>query len=374
MKLGTGFPEPTAEAVLFPRWTAIPLLNGTLTTPDASSEPSSTEAKDDEPDKTPSSIPQPVYTTVNVVPAAEVEATKTSHAPIPQYPTAPGSAAAPILKGYCTEPAYTILDGPTALWVPVVGCISSKADCCPTSTGGSGASPTGPAQGVNEKKADESAGGSNAAENGGAAATFPISSFPGQGTLTGCPKDYHTVGGTACCPSSYWPWSAAIGGQIPCYSSLAKALTPPGMPDSLVHGVDDNPITTGPSMPTPSSTVGVSSTSSPKPTSAVVNIAYAMQYSMKASPKPKMQQGTKIGIGAGVGGAALVISVLLFLLFKRFRGNKKSKIVVDQPPPGVQERFAHGVDKSYVAHQAPSRTYEGVQYAGVSNQAPGHHY
>ncbi|KAF1961039.1 hypothetical protein CC80DRAFT_403241, partial [Byssothecium circinans] len=84
-----------------------------------------------------------------------------------------------LLQGYCTEPAYTIIDGgPTVLWMPVVGCISSKTDCCPTRTADGGGPAKLPGQ-----------------------TAFPISLLPSQGTLTGCPRDYHTVGGTACCPS-----------------------------------------------------------------------------------------------------------------------------------------------------------------------------
>ena len=141
--------------------------------------------------QTPTAIPKPSYQPVNVLPADRVLQTMT-YAPVPAYS---GSGGQALLNGYCETPAYTILDGPTALWVPVVGCISSKSNCCPTPTAGSGAAPT---NGGNDEKAPGTGPGGG---GGGAAVDFPKSSFPAQGTITGCPKDYHTVGGTACCPS-----------------------------------------------------------------------------------------------------------------------------------------------------------------------------
>lgn len=128
-------------------------------------------------------------------PASEIYATTTTHASVASYE----GPSAIILKGYCTEPGYTILDGPTAYWVPVVGCISSKSECCPTPTadGGAGVGPT-----ANQK--EQASVAPTAAAGGAGAAAFPISSLPSQGQLTGCPKDYHTVKasvGAACCPS-----------------------------------------------------------------------------------------------------------------------------------------------------------------------------
>ncbi|KAK4042798.1 hypothetical protein C8A01DRAFT_13595, partial [Parachaetomium inaequale] len=40
-----------------------------------------------------------------------------------------------------------------------------------------------------------------------------------------CPTDYYSVSGS-CCPSAYTPWTAALGGATPCYSTISAATTP----------------------------------------------------------------------------------------------------------------------------------------------------
>jgi hypothetical protein len=147
--------------------------------------------------QTPSSIPTPSLAPVTVAPAGQVAPSTTTHSSIVPYV----GSSVKILQGYCTEPNFTILDGPTALWLPVIGCISSKAECCPTpmTEQASAATPTSAQaqeDGSNRKRPNGGAGG------GGAA--FPMSALPKQGELRGCPQDYHTVtasNGTACCPS-----------------------------------------------------------------------------------------------------------------------------------------------------------------------------
>ena len=133
---------------------------------------SGSEESSQDPDETPTSTPKPIYRAITVAPASEIETS--THAPVPAFT---GSGA--ILQGYCSEPAYTILDGPTVFWVPVIGCISSKSDCCASSNGPAA---TGTDAGVPPP-------------------AFPTSSFAEQGILKICPSDYHTVGGTGCCPS-----------------------------------------------------------------------------------------------------------------------------------------------------------------------------
>ncbi|KAF2106219.1 hypothetical protein BDV96DRAFT_337451 [Lophiotrema nucula] len=364
-------PAEEQNEKLFPRWSAYGLINGT--NPTLVNRPQNVV---EGVSQTPSTIPKPSYKPVTVLPADRVLQT-TTHAAVPAYS---GSGAEAILNGYCETPAYTILDGPTALWVPVVGCISSKADCCPTPTAGSGAAPT---NGGDGKEAPGSGPG------GGAAIDFPRSSFPAQGTITGCPKDYHTVGGTACCPSSYWLWSTDFGGQVPCYSSLAAEMTPPPIPDTLVNAVTGTNSVPGSARRTTASgsaTIGASSIpssvlSTGKPTLAIVNIAYAMQYPMNVPRhKQTLQKGTKIGIGVGASGAAILIGVLLWFLVRKFMAHNKTKESLSETSVG--QRFGAGVDTSYVAHHARpvpnpsemSRTYEGAKYAGVSTRTTGQNY
>ncbi|ORY15352.1 hypothetical protein BCR34DRAFT_184315 [Clohesyomyces aquaticus] len=323
----------TLRPQLHPKWRRVPLQNGTIPTSTGKKVQETTDA---EAEKTPASIPQPQYRSVTVVPATAIPSTTTKDANVPVIPTGEVSTTS-ILQGYCSEPAYTILDGPTAYWVPVIGCISSKSNCCPTPTAGSGANPSaGPA--------------------GGAGAAFPISSFPPQSTLEGCPQDYHTVtlsGQTGCCPSSYWLWSTSFGGQVPCYSLLSSAVTAPPIPDTLAATRSDT-----------------AAAVSAKPTSAIVNIAYALQYPVNPpDKKPVLEKKAKIGVGVGVGSAAVILGVLIFLLVRNFFGHKKVK--KDLQRKDVSRRFGSGVDVSQVAQQPVpppvSRVHGGAKYSGVPN-------
>jgi hypothetical protein len=104
---------------------------------------------------------------------------------------------------------------------------------------------------------------------------------------------------------NYFPWSTAFGGQTPCYSTLPTATTPPPVPGSL--GAE--PTSGAPSIPT----------------SAIVNVVYAMQFPVKPAPKPALATNTKIGIGAGAGGAALVLGALIGLLIWKHKAHKRDK-------------------------------------------------
>ncbi|KAF2800214.1 hypothetical protein K505DRAFT_413127 [Melanomma pulvis-pyrius CBS 109.77] len=334
-----------------PRWPSAPypIINGT--NPTTTTEPAKVGAPQAA-EATPTFIPTPVYQTVQVVPADKiVDTTTTSYAEITQYP----GAQATILQGYCSEPAYTILDGSeTALWVPVIGCMSSKSECCATTTtSGSGAASTGGTENINPK--DDSAG---------KGVQFPISFMPAQGTLTGCPQDYHTVGSTACCPSSYWLWSTQIGGQVPCYSSLGAKMIPPPIPDTLVHRI------TG----TESHSTSVSSTSeSQKPTLAIVNIAYAMQYHVVPLPKRELDKKVKIGLGVGVGVAAILVGLLIAFLARKFLVHRRVRTKVQDSNEPLRLGAGEGMSHVVTHDGAPnSKTFGGAEYVGVSTTRVGH--
>jgi hypothetical protein len=313
----------------------------TTTTDNAETGTSSAEA-------TPTFIPTAVFQTVTVVAADSIPETTTTHAEITQYP----GPQATILQGHCSEPAYTILDMPEmALWVPVIGCISSKSECCPTSTASSSeATSTGGSKRIKARDDEKKV-------------QFPISRMPLQGTLTGCPQDYHTVDSTACCPSSYWLWTTEIGGQVPCYSSLAAKMTPPPIPETFAHHI---------TRPDAHSSATLSSESQ-KPTSAVVNIAYAMQYRVVAVPKKGFSTKIKIGLGVGVGVAAILVGLLLALVIRKFFIHRRVRSKVQG---AGSEPLRGGVVESMSQVEllpAPnSRNYEGSKYAGVSSTGFGH--
>ncbi|OCK88346.1 uncharacterized protein K441DRAFT_476469, partial [Cenococcum geophilum 1.58] len=92
-----------------------------------------------------------------------------THSPVSKW-----SSSGNLMQGYCATPEYTILDGPTVYWAPVVGCVGGKSDCCPFSVPAS-------TQAV------------------GASGGFPIAVDPAQATLDRCPDDYQSVG-DGCCP------------------------------------------------------------------------------------------------------------------------------------------------------------------------------
>lgn len=138
------------------------------------------------------------------------------------------------------------------------------------------------------------------------------------------------------------------------------------MPDSF--GRMDLP---GSVSATTSATPIVAQTMQQKPTLAIVNIAYAMQYSLvpEPEPEPAMKKEVKIGIGVGVAGGALLILVVLGFLIRRCVKNKKPKMT-PMETTSTSQRFGSQIDMSRVAHEPPgvARTYGGVKYAGVSTR------
>ncbi|KAF2500079.1 hypothetical protein BU16DRAFT_613884 [Lophium mytilinum] len=240
--------------------------------------------------------------------------TSSSHSPIPPY-TGSGN----VLKGYCATPDYTLIDGgPTAYWAPVLGCVGDKTDCCAFSAAAMTAAPT-----VQQTM--------QARQAGGASVGFPIPRSGGA-ELDTCPDDYTSVG-NGCCPSQYSPWNAAFDGQTPCYSEISRAalMTPPPMPDTYVLKA-----------------TGSGGTS--KPTSAIVNIVYAMQYQVKIPKKGGLALPSKIGIGAGAGVGALAVGVLMFFILWKRRDRKRDRAA---PQPLTNSR--PGTDPAMVHHTAPSQ-------------------
>jgi len=180
---------------------------------------------------------------------------------------------------------------------------------------------------------------------------------------------------------SYWLWNTQIGGQVPCYSSLNKALVPPPMPDTLAYAS-----ATTSTDSTSSRQGGVSGTITPapfprstapgnplKPTSAVVNMVFAMRYDLAAREEAAMKSGAKIGIGVGAAAGGVLILVAILFLFKRCVGRKRTN-VGGYEEASVSQRFSSQVDMSRVAHEPAgvARTHGRVKYAGVSTRAVDH--
>ncbi|KAF2263703.1 hypothetical protein CC78DRAFT_568770 [Lojkania enalia] len=284
---------------------------------------------------TPSAVPKPSFVPISIAPHVPAQTTdsissSSTHSTLPRW-----SGSGNLLQGYCATPEYTILDGPTAYWAPVIGCIADRPDCCPfdvlvstlgvslapqtvTVTMGATMSPNSPAP-----SGDNGSGGG-----------FPSALSPAQATLDSCPDDYHSVNG-GCCPLNYFPWSTAFGGQTPCYSTLPVVSTPPLIPNSLL----DNATTTA----------------AAKPTSAIVNVVYAMQYPVQ-TPKQGMSTNAKIGIGAGAGGAALIFGVLTALLIWKHRAHKRDKAALES-----LSGFGPGMSSTRASHVGGSQVGTGVR-------------
>jgi hypothetical protein len=136
---------------------------------------------------TPTITPAPVFASVSTTTSLS---TTTQYVPIPAW-----SGSGDLLANYCATAAFSLYNGvSTVYWVPVVGCVDEKPDCCPY--------------------------GSPVAVNAGATATVfttavtvplqssgqvsvPTSLAPSGGTnqaiLDSCPGDYQLISG-GCCP------------------------------------------------------------------------------------------------------------------------------------------------------------------------------
>lgn len=85
-------------------------------------------------------------------------------------------------------------------------------------------------------------------------------------------------------PSGYYKFTREVASQTPCFSSLAVTAVPP----PITVGLAANPSDTS------------------RPTSAIVNLAWAMAYKVKTEPTP-LSKGAVVGIGVGASLAAIAI-------------------------------------------------------------------
>jgi hypothetical protein len=146
--------------------------------------------------------------------------------------------------------------------------------------------------------------------------------------------------------SGYQPWIANFGGQTPCYSSLAAYITPAPIPVRSQTG---------------------STTTSQIPTSAVVNIVYAMQYPVTESGA-SMSAAAKGGIGAGAAVAAIGIFAVLLLLFRRWRKRKESSSSIAAAPLQAPSHMPYSDNR----HQSMAPTVSTFSYPQYPEQlSPG---
>ncbi len=105
--------------------------------------------------------------------------------------------------------------------------------------------------------------------------------------------------------SGYFKFTSRLAFQTPCFSSFgsnAKTTPPP-----LTAGLAANP------------------TDSSKPTSAILNIAWAMSYNVTEPPSSGLSQAATIGIGVGAGVLAILLGVLFAFVCLRIRKSKRQQ-------------------------------------------------
>ncbi|KAM7216660.1 hypothetical protein V8F06_007975, partial [Rhypophila decipiens] len=201
------------------------------------------------------------------------------------------SGSGQLLAGACSASTdYTLVNaGATVYAAGVVGCNGNRPECCPWKVGemgsAGGAAPAGGTedQGKNRVGVD-----------------FPQPENNAQAVLSGCAQDYYSVSG-GCCPVGYWPFTAAVGGQTPCYSEVNRMTV-----GTVTVGAEDE-----------------KAKDTSKPTSAVVNIVWSMRYQVEDTSSGGLSTGAKAGIGAGVGIVAIALIGLGAWFFWRRRKNKK---------------------------------------------------
>ena len=128
-----------------------------------------------------------------------------------------------------------------------------------------------------------------------------------------------------------------MGGQVPCYSQLQAEMTPPPIPDTLIQERGPATHTTG-------------SVFTRKPVSAIVNVAFAMQYAMIEGPKPGLKKEAKIGIGVGVAAGVIFLGLLIWFLFRILRTRHKAHNAGQ--PASAHQRFNSSVDMSRVGDES----------------------
>ncbi|KAL8296273.1 hypothetical protein RB600_001653 [Gaeumannomyces tritici] len=118
------------------------------------------------------------------------------------------SGTGPLLTGTCASPSYTLVNaGVTAYWAGYVGCTNDRPECCPWPAADAVYSAVYLGQGAGGIK-------------------YPWPEDGARTTLPHCPDDYYSVSGS-CCPKGFSPFTSALGGQTPCWSSVGHVTSAP---------------------------------------------------------------------------------------------------------------------------------------------------
>ncbi|KAK4660658.1 hypothetical protein QC762_121010 [Podospora pseudocomata] len=256
---------------------------------------------------------QPNIPTVNVV-------TVSTRINTPAYDGQPkfqGTGA--LLKDECGQASFTLVDaGNTAYYAGFLGCIKDRPDCCPWPV------ETATAAVVS------AVAGSNAAELEKLGFDYPIPVDAKQARLQTCAEDYYSVDG-GCCPNGFVPFTSAVGGQTPCWSSIKAGTTRP--PTLTVERGKE--------------------TKTDRETSAVVNIVWSMRYPVVEQSSGGLSVAAKAGIGAGAGVAAILIGGLAFCLWRQRKKNKQLEARQPADPNSAAAAAAQTVPQQQMAQTQP---------------------
>ncbi|KAK0747249.1 hypothetical protein B0T21DRAFT_926 [Apiosordaria backusii] len=261
-------------------------------------------------------LPQPSTVQLELSPVSTIIPPGPITAPPPPVaPTNSWSEGAPLLEGDCTATSFSLIQGDNmVVYVPFVGCDNARPECCPFNVR------TAAADGSKQE------GNRIAAVPG----QFPQPQSGDMATLARCPMDYYSVPGGLCCPkyvdpflflpflpeilagpnsegiSGYFKFTSTIASATPCFSSLAVKASPP----VITAGDPQNPA------------------NSNLPTSAILNVVWAMGYNVGASQagsSSRLSTGAIIGIAVGVGLLVVLVGVLAAFAVLKRKKKKKSE-------------------------------------------------
>jgi hypothetical protein len=305
-------------------------------------------------------------TTITLVTVSVIQYTPATPIPPVTHTSLPMfSGQGTLLAAKCAATSYTLLnDTATAYFVPFIGCDANRPECCPFTAN-------------NVMIAGAASGGTITLTATGATTPtqslltmstgYPVPLAGDQhATLSRCPDDYIDLG-TACCPSNYAPFTRAVAGQTPCYSSLAAfdqipvTMTAgvdyplsiaPGQQSAVSSGTSSASGTSISIRTTSSSTTSTSALPS-FPTSAVVNVVWAMQYPKSASTS-SLSAGAIAGIAVGsIAGVGAIVLIGGYFLWRTRRGEKMNP-QVPMPPPAQMQQPGQPI---YYAQPQPQQEY-----------------
>ncbi|KAK3396178.1 hypothetical protein B0T20DRAFT_454817 [Sordaria brevicollis] len=138
-----------------------------------------------------------------------------------------------------------------------------------------------------------------------------------KGKLKDCPDDYYSVSG-GCCPAGFYFFTAALGGQTPCWRPLSSTAK---VPPVTTKGVAEQGAKTNAETSTEPGDIQELS----KATSAINNVIFSRHYPVD-DPKDLSPAG-KIGVSLGIGiPVSAALSALLWFLRRHRRNKKREKL------------------------------------------------